>query len=80
MDRNEYIGRCKNAAYKIANNKTFTKINWETELDLVSYNGTLYAPLSYKISFDNKGLPRHSCEILDLKSNTMLVVLLEKLT
>lgn len=53
------------------------KENVPNEL-IVVYNGIAYYPVSYELSFDDKGNVRHTAILHDLKSNSITNADLER--
>lgn len=77
MTRDEYFDRCIKAAVKSGKHFGITDTPWEDE-DLVTYDGKKYVPMGYVLGFDRKGRAVHSCELHDLKADSIVRVKLEK--
>lgn len=75
MQRTEYLEMCQKASV-LKNGLCGIKENVPDEL-MVIYNGIVYYPVSYELSFD-KGQPTHIAILHDLNANSITNASLEK--
>ena len=69
MDRKLYIELCQKVSV-LKNGVCGIKENVPDELKVI-YNGIAYYPVSYELSFDDKGNVRHTAILHDLKANSI---------
>ena len=74
MDRTEYLQMCKDVS--LLESRGNIKQNVPPEL-LVQYDGKVYYPQSYELSFDN-GETKHKAILHELKVNAIVYVDLSK--
>ena len=78
MDRKLYLELCQRVSL-LKNGICGIKENVPDELKVI-YNGIAYYPVSYELSFDDKGNVRHTAILHDLKANSIMNVNLERVT
>ena len=69
MQRTEYLELCQKVSV-LKNGICGIKENVPDELKVI-YNGIAYYPVSYELSFDDKGNVRHTVILQDLKANSI---------
>ena len=69
MQRTEYLELCQKVSV-LKNGICGIKENVPNELEVI-YNGIAYYPVSYELSFDDKGNVRHTAILHDLKANSI---------
>ena len=69
MQRTEYLELCQKVSV-MKNGICGIKENVPNEL-MVVYNGITYYPVSYELSFDDKGNVIHKAILHDLKANSI---------
>ena len=74
MDRTEYLQMCKDVS--LLESRGNIKQNVPPEL-LVQYDGKVYYPQSYELSFDN-GETKHKTILHDLRVNSIIYADLSK--
>lgn len=72
MERKTYFDLCINAARKIGLVLRPQDVKWQPE-DLCEYNGIAYYPVAYRLTFDRHGNALHSCELHDIRANSITV-------
>ena len=75
MDRTVFLQTCQKVSV-LKNGICGIKENVPDELKVI-YNGIAYYPVSYELSFDDKGNVRHTAILKDLKVNSLLYCRLE---
>ena len=78
MDRKLYLELCQKVSV-LKNGICGIKENVPDELKVI-YNGIAYYPVSYELSFDDKGNVRHTAILHDLSANSIMNVNLERVT
>ena len=78
MDRTEFLQMCQKVSV-LKNGICGIKENVPDELKVI-YNGIAYYPVSYELSFDDKGNVRHTAILHDLNANSIMNVNLERVT
>ena len=78
IERNEFLQMCQKVSV-LKNGVCGIKENVPDELKVI-YNGIAYYPVSYELSFDDKGNVRHTAILHDLKANSIMNVNLERVT
>lgn len=79
MTRDEYFDKLRLAAAKLGRYFKFSDAEWDDK-ELVCYNGKHYYPTKYVLSFDRKMNAIHTCELHDLKANSVIVVKLNDIS
>ena len=69
MKRTEYLELCQKVSV-LKNGICGIKENVPDELKVI-YNGIIYYPVSYELSFDDKGNVRHTAILHDLYANSI---------
>ena len=69
MQRTEYLEMCQKASV-LKNGLCGIKENVPDEL-MVVYNGIVYYPVAYELSFDDKGNIKHTAILHDLYANSI---------
>lgn len=77
MDRNIYLQMCQRVSI-LKNGICGIKENLPDELKVV-YNGIVYYPVAYELSFDNRQ-PVHSAKLHDLNTNSITYADLERVS
>ena len=75
MDRTEFLQMAQKVSV-LKSGICGIKENVPDELKVI-YNGIAYYPVSYELSFDDKGNVRHTAILHDLKANSLLYCRLE---
>ena len=75
MQRDIFLQLCQKVSV-LKNGICGIKENVPDELKVI-YNGIAYYPVSYELSFDDKGNVRHTAILKDLKANSLLYCRLE---
>lgn len=78
MDRTVFLQMCQKVSV-LKNGVCGIKENVPDELKVI-YNGIAYYPVSYELSFDDKGNVRHTAILHDLNANSIMNVNLERVT
>ena len=78
MDRTEFLQICQKVSV-LKSGVCGIKENVPDELKVI-YNGIAYYPVSYDLSFDDKGNVRHTAILHDLNANSIMNVNLERVT
>lgn len=78
MDRTEFLQMCQKLSM-LKSGICGIKENVPDELKVI-YNGIAYYPVSYELSFDDKGNVRHTAILHDLNANSIMNVNLERVT
>ena len=78
MQRDIFLQLCQKVSV-LKNGICGIKENVPNELKVI-YNGIAYYPVSYELSFDDKGNVRHTAILHDLKANSIMNVDLGKVT
>ena len=78
MDRTVFLQMCQKVSV-LKNGICGIKENVPDELKVI-YNGIVYYPVAYELSFDDKGNIRHTAILHDLKANSIMNVDLGKVT
>ena len=78
MERKLYLELCQKVSV-LKNGICGIKENAPDELKVI-YNGIAYYPVSYELSFDDKGNVRHTAILHDLKANSITSADLERVT
>lgn len=76
MDRKLYLELCQKVSV-LKNGICGIKENVPDELKVI-YNGIAYYPVSYELSFDDKGNVKHTAILHDLKANSITSAALER--
>lgn len=76
MDRKLYLELCQKVSV-LKNGICGIKENVPDELKVI-YNGIAYYPVSYELSFDDKGNVRHTAILHDLNANAITYANLER--
>ena len=76
MQRTEYLKLCQKVSV-LKNGLCGIKENVPNELKVI-YNGITYYPVSYELSFDDKGNVTHTAIVHDLNANAITYADLEK--
>jgi hypothetical protein len=76
MDRTEFLQMCQKLSM-LKSGICGIKENVPDELKVI-YNGIAYYPVSYELSFGDKGNVRHTAILHDLKANSIMNVDLGK--
>lgn len=76
MQRTEYLELCQKMS-ALKNGILGIKENVPDEFKVI-YHGIAYYPVSYELSFDDKGNVRHTAILHDLKSNSIISAALER--
>lgn len=76
MERNEFLLMCQRCA-KLPGRLFGIREN-VPESDRVIYDGNLYYPVAYELSFDDRGFPRHIAILHDMKANSISRAPLDK--
>lgn len=79
MTRDEYFDRLRLAAKKLGRYFKFGEVEWDNT-ELVYYNGNGYYPTKYILSFDRRMNAIHTCELHDLKADSVVIVKLKDIT
>lgn len=74
IDRKTYLEMCQRCAV-LEEDYFAVKIN-VPDKDKVVYNGDVYYPCGYLLSFDNDGSVRHTAILHDLKCNSITMAAL----
>ena len=69
MNRGEFLNRCQACAV-LPEKKQNIKINVPDEIKVVA-KGIVCYPVSYELSFDKNGKPKHTAILHDLHSKTI---------
>ena len=77
MQRNLYLQLCQKCSV-LPSGICGIKENVPDELKVI-YNGIAYYPVSYELSFDDKGNSIHTAILKDLKANSLLYCELENI-
>lgn len=77
MQRDIFLQLCQKVSV-LKNGISGIKENVPDELKVI-YNGIAYYPVSYELSFDDKGNVIHTAILKDLKANSLLYCRLEDL-
>ncbi len=72
MTRDEYFIRLQKAAVRLGRYFKFSDVEW-SEDELVTFRGKKYFPSKYILSFDRKMQAVHTCELHDLKAESVVV-------
>lgn len=75
MQRDIFLQLCQKVSV-LKNGISGIKENVPDELKVI-YNGIAYYPVSYELSFDDKGNVIHTAILKDLKANSLLYCRLE---
>ena len=78
MDRKLYLELSQKVSV-LKNGICGVKENVPNELKVI-HNGIEYYPVSYELSFDDKGNVRHTAILHDLNANSIMNVNLERVT
>ena len=78
MDRKLYIELCQKVSV-LKDGILGIKQNVPNELKII-YNGIVYYPVAYVLTFDEKGNPQHDVILHDLKANSITQGKLERVT
>ena len=78
MQRDIFLQLCQKVSI-LKNGICGIKENVPDELKVI-YNGIAYYPVSYELSFDDKGNVRHTAILHDLNANSIMNVNLERVT
>ena len=77
MQRDIFLQLCQKVSV-LKNGICGIKENVPDELKVI-YNGIAYYPVSYELSFDDKGNVRHTAILKDLKANSVVYAMLENI-
>ena len=78
MTRDKYIDLCCRASVKIGRCLRASDVKWQ-DSDLVQHNGIKYYPSKYILGFDDNGNIIHLAELHDLKTNSTVIALLDRI-
>lgn len=78
MDRKFYLELCQKVSV-LKSGILGIKENVPNELKII-YNGIVYYPVAYVITFDEKGNPQHDVILHDLRANSITQGKLERVT
>ena len=76
MTRDEYFIRLQKAAARLGRYFKFLDVEWSDD-ELVTFRGKKYFPTKYILSFDRKIQAVHTCELHDLRANSVVIAALD---
>ena len=73
MERAEFLKKCKECAMMCSEGMQGMKVDVPAEMQ-VEFNGLMYYPKAYELSFNMDGSVKHMAVIHDLKVNSVIYV------